>query len=95
MKAREEAAKAGMLPHELLLAISRGEVIDGYVPSFAERVDAAKAAAPFYAPKLAAVDVNAQTENRHWIVSDTPMSADEWEAKHTMGASAGTAEGAR
>lgn len=94
-RAREEAAKAGMLPHELLLAISRGEAIDGHVPSFAERVDAAKAAAPFYAPKLAAVDVNAQTENRHWILSENPMSADEWEAEYTVGAAAGTAEGAR
>jgi len=41
-----------MLPHELLLAISRGQVINGHRPTFQERLHAAKAAAPFYAPKL-------------------------------------------
>ncbi len=45
-----------MLPHEFLLSVTRGETIDGYMPSFAERLEAAKAAAPFYAPKLSAVE---------------------------------------
>ncbi|MCW6510966.1 hypothetical protein [Lichenifustis flavocetrariae] len=53
---RERAAASGMLPHEFLLSVTRGEAIGGYVPSFAERLEAAKAAAPFYAPKLSAVE---------------------------------------
>lgn len=47
-----KAEGSGMLPHEFLCAVSQGMEIDGYKPSFDERIDAAKAAAPFYAPKL-------------------------------------------
>ena len=53
---RDKAAASGMLPHEFLLTFMRGEAVDGYTPSFAERLDAAKAAAPFFAPKLSAVN---------------------------------------
>ena len=75
-KAREAAMATGLLPHEWLLKVSRGEpieqkrwkvtydklgnektrelVVEEYYADFATRVDAAKAAAPFYAPKLAA-----------------------------------------
>jgi hypothetical protein len=35
-----------------------GKEIDGHTPTFAERLEAAKAAAPFYAPKLANIDQN-------------------------------------
>lgn len=55
-KAREKAAETGILPHEFLLAVCQGQTIDGHLPDFRERLDAAKAAAPFYAPKLASVD---------------------------------------
>jgi hypothetical protein len=64
-KAREEAAAVGMLPHEFLAAVARGEEIDGHLPTFEERVDAAKAAAPFYAPKLAATQVTASITRSH------------------------------
>ncbi len=62
-------AKAdGQLPHEFLLEVARGQPIrhgkdneDGthnyYTPDFAMRLDAAKAAAPYYAPKLSTVEV--------------------------------------
>ncbi len=40
-----------LLPHEVLLAVARGEVIADHVPTFDERVEAAKAAAPYFAPK--------------------------------------------
>jgi hypothetical protein len=65
-RAREAAARTGELPHEFLLRISRGEEIDGHTPEFAERVDAAKAAAPYYAPRLATsqVDLRASIANR-------------------------------
>jgi len=62
--AREEAAATGELPHFLLLRISRGERIGDYEPTFADRVDAAKAAAPYFAPKLAATEVTTREEDR-------------------------------
>lgn len=78
-KAREEAMKAGMLPHEWLLKVARGEPIphkyyrttvdrrgketkelveDEVYADFATRVDAAKAVAPYFAPKLSAQTVS-------------------------------------
>ena len=54
--ARVSRAKAsGMLPHEFLLAVSQGKTIDGHKPTYAERVDAAAKAAPYYAARLATV----------------------------------------
>lgn len=82
-QAREEAKASGLLPHEWLLMVARGEpigqkrwevkydkkgnvvskelVTDIVYPDLPMRQDSAKAAAPFYAPKLAAqtVDMNA------------------------------------
>ena len=55
---RDRAAESGLLPHEFLLAVTRGETIGDYVPTFQERLEAAKAAAPFFAPKLSAIDAN-------------------------------------
>lgn len=54
-----KAQASGELPHEFLLRVSRGESIHmagqrlKYKPTFQERIDAAKAAAEFYAPRLA------------------------------------------
>ena len=59
MKAREEAGKAGLLPHEFLAAIVRGEGVGGRPPTFAERLDAAKAAAPYFAARLASTKIEA------------------------------------
>lgn len=66
-KAREEAMASGDLPHMWLLRVMRGEEFEekhispktGKVttikryPTLIERIDAAKAAAPYFAPKLA------------------------------------------
>lgn len=82
-KAVDEATRAGMLPHEWLLKVSRGEpiehrrwnivldkngreksrelVIEEYYADFPTRVDAAKAAAPFFAPKLASQTMSIST----------------------------------
>jgi len=54
--AREKAASTGELPHEFLLRVARGDAVDGAVPTLAQRIDAAKAAAPYYAPRLAALE---------------------------------------
>ena len=79
-KAREAAAETGLLPHEWLLKVSRGEGIkhkrwvvkydkqgkevsrdlieEEVYADFPTRIDAAKAAAPFYAPRLAVQTVS-------------------------------------
>jgi hypothetical protein len=62
LKAREEAAKSGQLPHEFLLSVARGEEVDGYRPTFAERMDAAKVAAPYYAPRLGTLHVEMEQQ---------------------------------
>ena len=54
---RRRAALTGDLPHEFLLRIMRGEMINGIKPDLPTRIDCAKAAAPYYAPKLAQVQV--------------------------------------
>ncbi len=56
------AAKAkGLLPHEFLLAVMHGDVkLLGRPPTIEERLDAAGKAAPYYAPRLSAVDVKAK-----------------------------------
>ena len=71
-----------MLPHEFLLAVCRGEMVGGVTPSFEQRLDAAKAAAPFFAPKLAAVDLKSENETVIYQISDEPMSSDEWARRY-------------
>lgn len=75
-RARELAASTGRLPHEILLSIARGVPIelqevqpDGtlrprYEAVTAEQVlDAAKAGAPYYAPKISTVEVVSGVDN--------------------------------
>lgn len=79
-KAKAAAMETGLLPHEWLLMVSRGEGIkhkrwvvkydtrgneksrelveEEVYADFPTRLDAAKAAAPFYAPKLAVQTVS-------------------------------------
>jgi len=78
-KSKQIAQETGLLPHEWLLAVSRGEGIvhkrwvvkfdakgkevsrdlieEIIYADFTTRIDASKAAAPFYAPKLVAQTV--------------------------------------
>jgi hypothetical protein len=58
--ARAEAT--GLLPHELLCAWAQGREIGGVVlTSVRDRIDCAKAAAPFYAPQRSASTVTSIT----------------------------------
>lgn len=79
-KAREAAMETGLLPHEWLLKVSRGEPIthkrwkikvdkmgkeisrelveEEVYADFSTRLDAAKAASPYYAPKLAVQNIS-------------------------------------
>ena len=80
----EKAAASGLMPHEFLLSVSRGEPIGDYAPSFAERLDAAKAAAPYFAPRLANVDVSSTNEHTVFTISDRPLTPEEWLEQHGM-----------
>lgn len=59
----DKAAESGILPHEFLLSVTRGEVVGGHTPTFEERLEAAKAAAPYFAPKLANIEANVNVSN--------------------------------
>lgn len=62
--ARAAAAKAsGMMPHEFLLAVAQGKTIDGYKPTFEDRMKCARDAAPYYASKLASVALHGANED--------------------------------
>ena len=84
-KITEEAvakAKAGgELPHQFLLRIMRGEVIDGERPSLQMRIAAAVSAAPYFAPKLAVMEAQLETTIRA-VVSNKPLSKEEFEKKY-------------
>lgn len=82
---RQMARMSGQLPHEFLLHVCRGEVVvekyldeDGLVqerevyPDIGMRIDAAKAAAPFFAPKLSVqqVDMSASADLEHLSVEE-------------------------
>lgn len=90
-KAKQAAMETGLLPHEWLLKVSRGEpiehkrwvvkydkngkevgrelVTEEVYADFPTRIDASKAAAPFYAPKLATQTVS--VTNNTDAVADT------------------------
>lgn len=70
-EAREHAKQTGLLPHEILLSMARGEPQTVYLVNpltnavteqkqaldIDQRRDAAKAAAPYYAPKISTVEI--------------------------------------
>ena len=84
-KAKQAAMETGLLPHEWLLKVSRGEGIthkrwvikydakgkelsrelveEEVYTDFSTRLDAAKAASPFYAPKLATQTISVGTNS--------------------------------
>lgn len=75
IEARKKAQETGELPHEFLLRVARGDLIQTKIvdpisgeikevydaPSLEVRIDAAKACAPYYAPKLQAVELIGRT----------------------------------
>jgi hypothetical protein len=80
-----EGAKASdELPAEFLRRVAQNEDLN-----LAVRIDAAKACAGFFSPKLASVSATVQATGQYWI-SDEPMTVDEWEAEFCTAAPAGT-----
>jgi len=74
----EKARETGDLPHEFLLKVSQGQPIDGVIPDLELRLDAAKAAAPFYAPRLAQIEQKIEGEIKARISAE-PMSEEDWD----------------
>jgi hypothetical protein len=46
-----------------------------------EQFAAAVAAAPYLHPRLASSDTTIKSDNVHYVVSDKPMSVEEWQAE--------------
>ena len=72
-----QAKATGELPHQFLLRIVRGDTIDGYTPTIEQRVYAAVAAAPYFAPKLAAIEQRVENTIRG-VISSKPMTNEEF-----------------
>ena len=78
---RKAKAQKLLLPHELLLLWSNGIAFGGLNPTESQQIYAAVAAAPYYAPKLANVQVKQDVRVRA-VVSAQPMTQQKWEAKY-------------
>jgi len=75
---RKLAYEGGELPHQFLLRVARGEEIDGYTFTPKERVYAAIAAAPYFAPRLASVEQKVEAQVHHTISAE-PLTPDQWD----------------
>lgn len=60
---RQWAYETGELPHMILLRLARGETVNGVKPTKEEQIDCAKAAAPYFAPKLQSVQLTDRDEH--------------------------------
>ena len=79
------AKSTGELPHEFLLRVVRGESIDDQVPTLEQRIAAAVSVAPYFAPKLAAIEQRVETNVRA-VVSSRPLSKEEFMLRYGVGA---------
>ena len=61
-----EFARTGLLPHEILLRICQGRRIAGFRLTTDDRIKAAKAAAPYYHPRLRAIVVAPDVQSDAW-----------------------------
>ena len=90
-----KARKTGELPHEFLLRVMRGrDTFKSVVvlpngdtkdvtryPTLPERLDAARAAAPYYAPKLVASMVEDNANHQHHHVAESVSDTARWVAE--------------
>lgn len=75
-EARKAAAEGGLMPLDYLLAIMRDDM-----QSQPDRVDAAKAAAPYVHAKLSTVEQTSKVTIQNVVaLPDTAESVDEWKA---------------
>lgn len=77
------AKSTGELPHEFLLRVVRGEMIDDRIPTLEQRISAAVSVAPYFAPKLTAIDQRIET-GIVAVVSNKPLSKEEFMRKYEI-----------
>ena len=70
-----------LLPHELLLCWANGIEIAGLRPDPAQQLYAAVAAAPYYQPKLANIEVKQDVRVKA-VISAAPMTQHQWASKY-------------
>lgn len=80
-EAVSRAKSSGELPHEFLLRIVRGEKIGETSPSLEQRIHAAIASAPYFAPKLTAIEQRVENHVKA-VISSEPLTTEEWMAKY-------------
>lgn len=85
-KARVEALDSGESPLAFLLRAMHDDKAD-----FGTRLDAAKAAAPYVHARLSSVDMTSKTDGTLKVISDTPLTEEEWVAQANMVAAGRTA----
>lgn len=80
----KKARTEGEMPHEFLLRVSRGGVVDDVTIPMDVRIDAAKAAAPYFAPRLQAIEqkIDATISG---VVSAEPLTEEEWIGRYSPG----------
>jgi hypothetical protein len=71
-------------PHELLRYWANGIEVAGFKPDADQQIAAAIAAAPYYQPKLANVEVRAEHHVKA-VIAAQPLSVDQWAAKYLSG----------
>ena len=80
---RARATKC-LKPHELLYYWANGVFIGGLQPDPDQQIAAAIAAAPYYAPKLANIELKAEHHIKA-VIGAVPLTAGEWAAKYLPG----------
>jgi hypothetical protein len=71
-------------PHELLRFWANGIEVAGFKPDADQQIAAAIAAAPYYQPKLANVEIKSETHIKA-VIAAQPLSVDQWAAKYLSG----------
>ena len=84
---RDEIAQSGETPLEYMIRVMRDE--ESEQP---RRDDMAKAAAPYLHARLSSIEQSGELDVRQHIISDRPVSADEWEKQNCVGTAAGASE---
>jgi hypothetical protein len=72
-------AASGETPLEYMLRVMRDTKADTH-----RRDEMAKAAAPYIHPRLASIEQSVETETVEYIISDQPMSDEEWERRYCI-----------
>ncbi len=75
-EAIEKAKETGLLPHEYLLTIVQDESEERAV-----RIQAAVAAAPYYAPKLASIEQKSELKFNP-VINGQAMTLEEWSKQY-------------